>query len=66
MSTRKRIDGLRRQVAGMTDDQTVAAISKLMDELSAEAAGGSHQAKNTLQQLFDEATQYLLRETKND
>lgn len=56
MSARNRIDGLRKQVDDLTEDQTVMAISKIMDELSAAAAGGEHASQQTLSQLFAEAT----------
>lgn len=55
MSARNRIENLRRQVDDMTEDQTVMAISKIMDELSAAAAGGEHASQQTLSQLFAEA-----------
>ncbi|WP_323601263.1 hypothetical protein [Pseudomonas putida] len=54
MSTRKRIDGLRRQVSTLSEDQTVMEISKIMDELSAEAAGGSGAKTNDLATLFSD------------
>ncbi|KIU54537.1 hypothetical protein D3C81_1810560 [compost metagenome] len=54
MSTRKRIDGLRRQVSTLSEDQTVMEISKIMDELSAAAAGGSSAKTNDLATLFSE------------
>ncbi|MBA6092131.1 hypothetical protein H4C81_25165 [Pseudomonas monteilii] len=54
MSTRKRIDGLRRQVSTLSEDQTVMEISKIMDELSAAAAGGSEAKANDLETLFSE------------
>lgn len=54
MSTRKRIDGLRRQVSTLSEDQTVMEISKIMDELSAAAAGGSGAQTNDLATLFSE------------
>ncbi len=54
MSTRKRIDGLRRQVSTLSEDQTVMEISKIMDELSAAAAGGSGAKTNDLVTLFSE------------
>lgn len=55
MSARNRIEGLSKQVDVMTEDQAVMAISKIMDELSAAAAGGDHAAPLTLSQLFAEA-----------
>lgn len=54
MSTRKRIDGLRRQVSTLSEDQTVMEISKIMDELSAAAAGGSGTKTNDLATLFSD------------
>ncbi|RAM69249.1 hypothetical protein GT37_17470 [Pseudomonas putida] len=54
MSTRKRIDGLRRQVTTLTEDQTVMEISKIMDELSAAAAGGNSTSTNDLATLFSD------------
>ncbi|MNG25524.1 hypothetical protein D3C77_236850 [compost metagenome] len=54
MSTRKRIEGLRKQIDGLTEDQTVMAISRIMDELSAAAAGGDHTQTNDLKALFSE------------
>lgn len=54
MSTRKRIDGLRRQVSTLSEDQTVVEISKIMDELSAAAADGSGAKTNDLTALFSE------------
>ncbi|MEC4874027.1 hypothetical protein MXF29_00255 [Pseudomonas sp. NC26] len=54
MSTRKRIDGLRRQVSSLSEDQTVMEISKIMDELSAAAAGGSDAKTNDLATLFSD------------
>ncbi|MFG0916880.1 hypothetical protein [Pseudomonas sp. CJQ_11] len=39
----------------MTEDQTVMAISKIMDELSAASSGGEHASQQTLSQLFAEA-----------
>ena len=54
MSARNRIEGLRRQVDGMTEDQTVMAISKIMDELSEAAVGGSVAKANDLETLFSE------------
>ncbi|MFF5867613.1 hypothetical protein [Pseudomonas sp. NPDC012596] len=54
MSTRKRIDGLRRQVSTLSEDQTVMEISKIMDELSAEAVGGSGAKTNDLATLFSD------------
>jgi hypothetical protein len=54
MSTRKRIDGLRRQVSTLSEDQTVMEISKIMDELSAAAGGGSSAKTNDLATLFSE------------
>lgn len=56
MSARNRIEGLRKQVDDMTEDQAVMAISKIMDELSAAAAGGAYASPQTLSQLFAEAT----------
>lgn len=53
MSARNRIEGLRRQVEDMTKDQTVMAISKIMDELSA-APGGCGAKTNDLETLFSE------------
>ncbi|MDH0304711.1 MULTISPECIES: hypothetical protein [unclassified Pseudomonas] len=54
MSTRKRIDGLRRQVSTLSEDQAVMEISKIMDELSAAAAGGSGAKTNDLATLFSD------------
>ncbi|MHC6224018.1 hypothetical protein ACYU03_04460 [Pseudomonas sp. X10] len=54
MSTRKRIDGLRRQVSTLSEDQTVMEISKIMDELSAAAGGESSAKTNDLATLFSE------------
>jgi len=54
MSARNRIEGLRRQVDDMTEDQTVMAISKIMDELSEAAVGGSVAKANDLETLFSE------------
>lgn len=54
MSTRTRIEGLRKQVNELTEDQTVMAISRLMDELSAAVAGGHHTNPQSLSQLFEE------------
>ncbi|WP_449434316.1 hypothetical protein [Pseudomonas putida] len=54
MSTRKRIDGLRRQVSTLSEDQTVMEISKIMDELSAAAAGGNSAITNDLATLFSD------------
>lgn len=54
MSTRKRIDGLRRQVSTLSEDQTVKEISEIMDELSAAAAGGSGAKTNNLETLFSD------------
>ncbi|MHA6196581.1 hypothetical protein ACX3YG_19665 [Pseudomonas wadenswilerensis] len=54
MSTRKRIDDLRKQVTTLTEDQTVMEISKIMDELSAAAAGGSGVKTNDLATLFSD------------
>lgn len=54
MSTRKRIDGLRRQVSTMNEDQNVMEISKIMDELSAAAAGENGAKTNDLATLFSD------------
>ncbi|MND76324.1 hypothetical protein D3C76_232050 [compost metagenome] len=54
MSTRKRIDGLRRQITTLTEDQTVMEISRIMDELSAAAAGGNGAKANDLATLFSD------------
>ena len=54
MSTRKRIEGLRRQVTSLTEDQIVMAISMIMDELSAAAAGGNSTSTNDLATLFSD------------
>lgn len=54
MSARNRIETLRRQVDDMTEDQTVMAISKIMDELSEAAVGGSVAKANDLETLFSE------------
>ncbi|MCG8293031.1 hypothetical protein [Pseudomonas entomophila] len=54
MSTRKRIDGLRRQFSALSEDQTVMEISKIMDELSAAATGGNSASTNDLATLFSD------------
>jgi hypothetical protein len=54
MSARNRIEGLRKQVDDMTEDQTVMAISKIMDELSAAAPGGSGAKTNDLETLVSD------------
>lgn len=54
MSARNRIEGLRKRVDDMTEDQAVMAISQIMDELSAAAAGGNGAKTNDLATLFSE------------
>lgn len=56
MSTRNQIAKLRHDLgqARMNDD--VREISKIMDELSAGAAGGINDPEKTLEQLMDQLT----------
>ncbi len=54
MSARNRIEGLRKQVDDMTEDQTVMEISRIMDELSDAAAGGNGAKTNDLATLFSD------------
>jgi hypothetical protein len=60
MRARKHIEGLRKQVRAISQDDTVAAISRLMDELSAAAVGGHHPTSDDLEVLFAEAKQQEL------
>lgn len=55
MSVKNSIKGLQKQVRRTEHDATVAAISQLMDELSAEAAGGSVVQASELNELFESA-----------
>ncbi|EKT4466620.1 hypothetical protein QEL93_002018 [Pseudomonas putida] len=54
MSVKNSIKGLQKQVRRTEHDATVAAISQLMDELSAAAAGGSGAKTNDLETLFSD------------
>lgn len=55
MSVKSSIRDLQKQVRRTEHDATVAAISQLMDELSAEAAGGAVTHPSELDELFDSA-----------
>ncbi|MCO1622781.1 MULTISPECIES: hypothetical protein [Pseudomonas] len=57
MSVKNIIRGLQKQVRRTERDATVAAISQIMDELSAEASGSSIANHNTndLESLFSDA-----------
>ncbi|MNJ50775.1 hypothetical protein D3C77_460620 [compost metagenome] len=57
MSVKNSIKGLQKQVRRTEHDATVAAISRLMDELSAEAAGGENAAASDLETIFESAEQ---------
>jgi hypothetical protein len=56
MSIRTKLAKLRQQARQACADSDVKAISELMDELSAEAAGGGQlRRQSSLQDVFDEA-----------
>lgn len=56
MSVRSELAKLRQKVGQPSFDSDVKAISDLMDELSAEAAGGAAAQALTLIELMDGAT----------
>lgn len=60
MRARKHVEGLRKQVRAISQDDTVAVISRLMDEHSAAAVGGHHATSNDLEALFAKAKQQEL------
>lgn len=54
MNVRRQIAKLRHDIGAAGEDETVRAISKIMDELSAAAAGGgAHQPQIGLAEYFE-------------
>lgn len=53
MSPRSQLAKLRKDLGAVQADDEVQAISRLIDELSAEAAGGSPRAGMTLADYFE-------------
>ncbi|MBI6611601.1 hypothetical protein YA0729_02470 [Pseudomonas simiae] len=66
MNIRSQVAKLRQQTGTTQFNKDVRAISDLMDELAAEAAGGGESRKeDTLSAVFDGATAQTTRSTSN-
>ena len=64
MNIRSQVAKLRQQTGSTQFNRDVRAISDLMDELAAEAAGGGEARKeDTLSAVFDETTAPTIRST---
>ena len=64
MNIRNELAKLRQRANSAASEDVVRAISDLMDELAAEAAGGGESRKeDTLSAVFDQTTEPTIRST---